>query len=339
MLYVGMDHHVKRSSLAVLNEDGKRIWQGEVKGDTAAVVSAVRELGARYLEPVAVCFEASCGSGHLYDELAAVSRRVVVAHPGRLHLIFKSKRKNDRVDAQKLALLLLTDQVPEVYVPSGEVRDWRQLIVFRCHLVAKRTRVKNEIRSLLLSQGVKAPSRLWTKAGRQWLEGLSWPRKALAFKMGLLLSELTEVQERLRELERYLNAQARRHPGVELLQTIPGFGRRVAEAVMAYIDQPGRFPNSRVIGSYFGLVPSQDQSGSRNRLGHITKQGPSVVRGLLTEAAWMAVRKSATVRAYYEKRKGMDPDRKKIALIATAHYLLRVSLSMLKSGECWRESA
>ena len=72
--------------------------------------------------PFAVCFEASAGYGYLFERLQRVARRVVVAHPGHLRLIFRSKRKNDRVDAEKLAKLLFLDEVPGVYVPSGGTR-------------------------------------------------------------------------------------------------------------------------------------------------------------------------------------------------------------------------
>jgi transposase len=98
-----------------------------------------------------------------------------------------------------------------------------------------------------------------------------------------------------------------------------------------------RFTNPKSIGSYFGLVPCQDQSGGTNRLGHIIRQGPAVVRQLLVEAAWQAVQRSQTVRVYFDRIRKNQKDRSKIALIATAHYLLRVMLAMLKSGEVWRE--
>ena len=83
-------------------------------------------------------------------------------------------------------------------------------------------------------------------------------------------------------------------------------------------------------------------SGATNcwpRLGHITKSGPATVRGLLTEAAWHATRRSERVRCYYERVMRGDPDRRKIALIATTHYLARVMHAMLKTGEVWREAA
>ena len=77
------------------------------------------------------------------------------------------------------------------------------------------------------------------------------------------------------------------------------------------------------VGRYFSLAPCQDRSGGRNRLGHITREGAPVVRRLLAEAAWQAVRPSPTYRAFFERDQREDPQRKKIALVATAPYLVR----------------
>lgn len=106
---------------------------------------------------------------------------------------------------------------------------------------------------------------------------------------------------------------------------------------MAYVDQPERFTSSKKIGSYFGLVPSQDQSGGTNRMGRITRQGPSVVRRLVVEASWSARRYSLSVRRYFERVMRNDKERRKKALIATGHYLLRVMLAMLQTGSVWEE--
>lgn len=92
--------------------------------------SKVVETLARLEKPLNVCLGASCGYGHVYDRLRGIPEEVKVAHPGPLRLIFRSKRKHDRVEAKKLATLLLLDQVPEVYVPSVEIRSWRSLIGF-----------------------------------------------------------------------------------------------------------------------------------------------------------------------------------------------------------------
>jgi hypothetical protein len=103
------------------------------------------------------------------------------------------------------------------------------------------------------------------------------------------------------------------------------------------VDDVGRFGRVKQVGTYFGLVPCQDASADRNRLGHITKEGPAQARWLLAEAAWQGRRRSATIRGFFDRVMRNDPDRKKVALVATAHYLTRVMAAMLRSGEAWRE--
>jgi transposase len=335
MLFIGLDVHLKSSSICILDGNGKRVKQLQVRGHTSRVTEELKKLKKRF----AVCFEASCGYGWLHDELRKLTSRVVVAHPGQLRLIFKSKKKNDRVDAEKLAKLLYLDEVPTVYVPSVDVRSWRNLIEFRQRLLGRRTRVKNGLRALLRGHGVPATSgqRLWTKKGRAWLASVEFPTSQAALQRDLLLDELKAYDAQMTRVDKELNAIARAHPGVTLLRTIPGVGPRTAETIVAYIDDAKRFGRSKQIGSYLGLTPCQDQSAGLDRLGHITRQGPATARKMLTEAAWQGIRRSPRIRAVFERIQRGDPQRKKIALVATAHYLARVMLSMLWTGETWRK--
>src|SRR5262249_24527428 len=135
-----------------------------------------------------VCYEASCGYGHYHDLLSPVASRVLVAHPGQLRLIFRSKDKNDRKDAERLAKLLYLGEAPAVHVPSADVRAWRELINCRSHVVAKRTRAKNGVRALLRGAGVAPPRRpaLWTKAGLAWLRRLALPTGSQQLRRDLL---------------------------------------------------------------------------------------------------------------------------------------------------------
>ena len=124
-----------------------------------------------------------------------------------------------------------------------------------------------------------------------------------------------------------------------VLRTIPGVGVRTGEAVVAWLDDVARFARNRQVGAYFGLVPCQDASAGADRLGHITRDGPPAVRKLLCEAAWQGVRRSPALRAWFERVTRGDPDRRKVALVATAHRLARAMAAMLRTGEAWREPA
>jgi transposase len=284
-----------------------------------------------------LCYEASCGYGHLHDRLARFAQRIVVAHPGHLRLIYRSKQKNDRLDAGKLAKLLYLDMVPQVYVPSTEVRSWRTMIEFRQKLVAKRTAAKNQIRAILRSYGLTAIKNLWTEKGLAWLKSLNELNNFAALQRDMLLEELSELKQKIARIEKELAKVAARHPAVNLLMTIPGIGPRTAEAFVAYVDNVNRFSRTIQLGNYFGLVPCQDASANRNHLGHITCEGPATVRKLLCESAWQAIRHSPKIRAWFDRITGNDPDRRKIALVAVARKLAVVMGAMMRSGEVWRD--
>ena len=334
MFHVGLDIHTKHIAICALDEKGQVVHRSQVR-TIQDMVRVLTGLPDRF----AVCYEASCGYGHFHDLLRPLATRVLVAHPGQLRLIFRSKHKIDRNDAERLAKLLYLGEAPAVHVPSLEVRTWRELINCRSQVIAKRTRAKNAVRALLRGAGIAPPKQpgLWTKKGLEWLRRLDLPTASQQLRRDLLLEEIEALTRQAGRIEEHLNQQAKHSSAVLRLRSIPGVGVRTAEAVAAFIDDPHRFPDAKAVGRYFGLVPSQDQSGDRNRLGHITREGPAVVRQLLAEATWQAVRRSPTVRAYFERVRRDDPQRKKVALVATAHYLVRVMWALLKQGTTWEE--
>jgi transposase len=325
MQYIGLDAHKSQWTFCVLDENGKKVLTKTVHGEWP---------------PFKICFEASCGAGFLYDTLKKVAAEVLVANPNKLALIYAVKRKNDRLDAEHLAKLLFLELVPRVHIPKSEIRAWRSLIEYRRRLMGGRTTIKNRLRALLRGSGkiVPTPS-LWSRAGLEWLASEPFDQPMDRVHRDMLVSELKEANEKIRQVTKELDKISGSNPFVTLLMTIPGVGIRTAEAFVAYIDEAKRFSKTKTIGSYLGIVPTQDQSSTTNHLGRITRQGPSAVRWLLTEAAWEGVRRSPQIRAFYERIRRNDPQRNKIAAVATAHYLSRVMLAMMQSGETWRETS
>jgi len=218
------------------------------------------------------------------------------------------------------------------------MRAWRGLIEHRQRCVGERSRVKNSLRALLRTHGVETPrgKRLWTKKGCAWIGELTFSTAVAAMRRDQFLDDLVYQDRKIRRVERVLLEIANRHPAIALLRSIPGVGPRTSEAFVAYVDDPSRF-RAKSIGAYLGMVPRQDASAGRNHLGRITRQGPATVRKMLAEATWQAVRRSPKVRAHFDRICHGRADRRKKALIATAHHLARVMLAMLKTGELWRE--
>jgi transposase len=248
----GLDVHQRRSSMETLDQNGKHVNRKEVIGPWPKLMEAVDQLP----RPFAICFEASCGYGHLFEQLSQRAERVAVAHPGHLRLIFRAKKKNDRVDASKLAKLMYLDAVPQVHVPKQEVRAWRATIEWRQKLLGQRVRAKNQVRTLLRTYGLVAPKSLWSKAGLEWFR-----QQALGefeqLRRDMLLDELEQVNEKIKRVEKHLAKVAAKHPGVSLLMTIPGVGIRTAEAFVAYVDDVRRFSPGEPGGGVLrpGAVP------------------------------------------------------------------------------------
>jgi transposase len=210
MLYVGLDIHDKRIVICVLGENGQIVRRAQVR-----TIDEMMRILEALPDRFEVCYEASCGYGHYHDTLNPIAARVTVAHPGRLRLIFRSKDKNDRKDAERLAKLLYLGEAPAVHVPAAEVRTWRELITCRGRVIAKRTRAKNSLRTLLRCAGVVPPSRpaLWTKKGLKWLRRLELPTASQRLRLDLLLEEVNALVRHAERIEVHLNRQAARHRG------------------------------------------------------------------------------------------------------------------------------
>jgi transposase len=335
MLTVGIDAHDRMYVMCVLDEQGKTVKEHTVRGGPDQVAAWVKGLGS----PTRVCYEASLGYGMLHDALTTAGVQVQVAHPAHLRSIWQSKKKNDRIDAYKLATMLYLDRVPRVHVPSMAVREWRVLIEHRRRLVDKRTATKNGLRALLRSHAIAAPRgrRLWFGPGKKWLGEVVFESPLAALRRDQLLAELEHFDQVIKAAEKVLDQLGDRHPGVALLRTMPGVGPRTSEAVAAYVDDPQRFGSTRRAASYFGLVPSLDQSAGVKRFGHITRQGPATVRKLLVEAAWQGVRHSPSLKRMFDRIRGGRKEQTGRALVATARHMVEVMVAMLKSGEEWHE--
>ena len=288
MHYIGMDVHSKVTMVCILDENGKVVSERVLKGSLRELVQWMKGARKEYGQ-LKVCYEASCGCGWLHDRLVEMGVRVQVGHPGKLRMIFRAKRKNDRVDARKLATLVFLDQVPLAYVPDSDVRQWRALIEYRGKLVAQRGAAKNRIRAMLRTNVIVAPRGLWSLKGLAWLKELKMSELE-DVQLEMLLDELGTFSARIARVESVLEKRADQEPAVDLLMTIRGVGIRTAEAVVAYIADPHRFRRNKSVGCYFGIVPCEDTS-VKARFGHITKEGPSIVRKLVVEATWQSIRR------------------------------------------------
>jgi transposase len=298
----------------------------------------------RRTRPAVVVIEACSLAGWVHDLCGEIGVPCRVANTGAEAWKYQhTKRKTDRDDALRLAQLYALGQLPEVVTPPKAVREWRALIAHRQALVTRRVAAQNRIRSILVGQGLPAPrgAKAWTECG---LAGIGQHAKPLAEcgpdelwrgMLDLALTDYRQADDLARAAEAKLDAIGRADPGVQLLATAPGVGPRTAEAVVAYLGDPKRFKSGKQVSAYGGLVPRQYQSGEDDRRGRITKRGPAVLRKLLVQCAWAALRYNPWAAAVY-KRLSRGKARKKQAIIAVARKLLVRCWAMLRDGVPWR---
>ena len=287
-------------------------------------------------------------SGWVYDIARVLGIEVAIANPSsEAWRWMKVKRKTDKDDALKLAKLTLLGQLPTVHMPSPQQRQRRRMVHYRRALVERRTAIMNQVRSIYSQQGLSLPSRgkAWTKAGIKQIAESARPIESCAIddlwrgRLHVELQLLESLSKQIDQVDAKLDALGAADDRCRLLQTIPGVGPRLSETVVAHLDDPHRFKSAGQVASYAGLVPKQMESGTVKRSGRITRRGPTLLRSMLVEVAWMVYMRNAWARSFVQRISRGIASRKKIAIVALARKLLVILWAMLRDGTSWRDPA
>ena len=268
----------------------------------AEAVAFYRSLG----EPVLVGIEAGSPCQWFRRLLWECGHQLWVGDAARIRAAEPRRQKTDRRDAELILRLLVEKRFPRIWVPSEEERDVRQLLMDRHQRMRARTRAKNQLQALAMNQGVQKGPRLWSATGRALLASLPMLPHA-GRRRDQLLGLVERLDGEILELDRLIVDEVRRHPQALRLMTHPGVGAQTALAMVLTVGEVSRFARARQVSSYLGLVPSEHSSGGKQRLGHISKQGSSLMRFLLVEAGQSAVKGDAELRRAYQRlsaRKG-----------------------------------
>ena len=296
MLIIGCDFHPSFQQVAILDKRTAEIQEKRLQHREEAE-RFYRSLAG---EQVRVGMEA-CGHYPWFERLLAeLGYELWLGDAAEIRARVVRKQKTDRRDADHLLTLLREGRFPRIWVPSLEERDVRQLPVHRHKQVQARTRVKNQLQAMALSQGVQKKRKLWTEVGRAELEKLELLPYA-AQRRKQLLQSLDGLEAEIEQLNRRLEAEAAKRPAAVKLQTHPEVGPVTALAMVLTLGPAERFASGKKVGSYFGLIPSEYSSGGRQQLGHISKQGSAFLRFLLVEAGQTAARYDAELGRFYRR--------------------------------------
>jgi len=332
VIMVGCDLH-DRSMLirfAVGQGDPQQASFSNERLGWGLLIQRLREVADQHqADRIVFAYEAS-GQGYgLCDFLHDQGVECHVLSPTHLPKTPKSaKQKTDAKDAQMLleqvrGFVLAGNPLPVVWTPPQRLRDDRELVRARVDASDDTTRIKLQILSLLKRYGIRKPSwySSWTKRFVKWLREMA---ASLDEVVAPVLDSLLDRYELFRAEQNKLDkaikklSQADRYrAGCEELRKLPGVGLLTAMTFLTEMGDLERFKNRRQVAAYLGLCPSSFESGEANdRKGRITRQGPSRLRKMLCQAAWVAVIHCEQSSAAYHRIKGGKSNRTKKALVA-----------------------
>jgi transposase len=296
MIIIGVDFHPEFQQIALVDKDTGEFQEKRLAHRDEAE-KFYRGLAAAG-QKVRVGMEASGHARWFERLLAELQIELWIGDAAQIRTKRVRKQKTDRQDARLILQLLLEDRFPQIWVPSWENRDLRQLLWHRHRMVQARTRIMNQLQAVALNEGLRCKKRLWREHGREQLESFRLAPWASRRRRDLL-QLLDRLNPTIAELSQAIEQEVEKCSEARRLMTYPGVGPLTALAFVLIIGEAERFQCGKQVASYLGLVPLEDSSGNRRRLGHITKQGSSILRFLLVEAAQVTARRLPQWRSKY----------------------------------------
>jgi transposase len=335
MLHVGLDLCRVRVDVAVLDDAGAVRLRGAASPDDGGLRSLVQRVRCEVADaPVRAAIESMTGARFVRDTLSAAGWSVQVADAARVKGLAPLACKTDKIDAWVLAELCRRDLVPAIWLPPQAVRCEREQVRFRRHLVKHRTMLKSRIHSALMTFGIPARcSDLFGVSGRAALAALDLPQP-WAGDVAVALELIDALDAQIGACEQDIRRWALSHPYVPRLMSAPGIGWTLGATIAAEIGDITRFDSPAKLVGYSGLCPRVYQSGSTDRRGPLTRQGPAVLRWALIEAAVKASAHPA-FRAHHQRTRARLGRHRgpRVARVETARALTHAIWHMLTRDE------
>jgi transposase len=327
--YIGFDVHKKSISYCLKTADGRIVEEGKMR----ATRDALRQWAREREEPWRGAMEATLFSGWIYDALKPFAAELQMGHPAMMKAIGASKKKNDKLDARKIADLVRCDLLPACYVAPPEIRELRGMLRYRNLVVNQATRMKNKMSGLLMEAGAEY--------NKQRLHGKKYFTQ--------LLDTVEEVPESVKDMlrlsrgamemfettQQQLLAKLRKDPllvkRVALLTSIRGVGEVTALTWALEVGDPRRLTSVSHAVSYCGLTSALVSSAGKDQRGPISKQRNAHLQTGLIEAAKMAPRWNPQLAAVHARE--LERGNRNRATLAVARKLVAYLLAVDKSGQ------
>lgn len=329
---IGVDLHKASLTATVLDSDGVIL---ERKDIPTKCRNQIAEYFASHGPAVQVAVESVGFYQWFWDTVRPKVQTLRLADPAGVRACAGRQTKTDRNDSLLLARLLREDRLPMAYVPDEAVRALRELCRHRHRLARQLALARRHLRWVALKNNLTGPTTFVSDRAQKWLlsqDSKLNPIHRLAGRQ--LLDQIITLERQLSDTEAALKAAVATHPDLAptlaLIQSVPGVGFIIALTILCECGDIRRFDSIDELSSYAGLCPRVTQSGETAHHGHISKQGPPILRWVLQQAAWVAIRCDPNARRIYAriaKRAGS-----KKAATALARKLLSYAWSVCRQG-------
>jgi transposase len=324
MYYIGLDIHKRTISYCVKDAAGQVHQQGKIGTTRCELDAWIKTLP----QPRMMAMEATIFTGWIYDYLLPHAEKVKVAHPLMLRAIAAAKRKNDKIDAAKIADCLRCDFLPECHMASTEIRDRRRMLRYRNLVLRQMVQMKNRVSGLLMETGVSYNKQRLHKLG--YFTELLSSNEEVIDSIRPLLKLSRETINRSQKLDRALTSSLERDPllseRLRRLRTIPGVGPITALTWALEIGDYTRFRSVKEAISYCGLCSAEKSSADKMMRMPISKQRNKHIQHVLVEAAKLAPRYSHELALVREKE--MQRGNTNQATLAVARKLVAYMLAV-----------
>ncbi len=296
----GFDVHRSQITFDYLDTETGEVSRGVIRPATREHLNGwVQRFQGR---EAAFAVEATTGWRFVVEELRAAGIEAHLAEPAETRALRGPKRraKTDRQDARHLRELLQTGRLPESWIPPAHIQELRTLVRLRKTLVDERRAWQQRIQAVLFHQGQPAGTQLTSRQGQADLAGFELtPAARQTVELGLRM--IAGINEQIKPLEQQLVESARHQIGCRALMRHYGIGPLTAVAILAEHGDARRFSSSRKAVRNAGLDITVHQSDAKRAAGKLSRQGPSLLRWALFEAAQSACRATSPDLAYYRQ--------------------------------------
>jgi transposase len=334
-IFIGIDVHKKTYSVTA-------IYDGEIvkRNTLPACPEKFVDYCLKYFPNASIytAYEAGFCGFHLHRHLIKHGIHSIVVHASSIEIASRDRVKTDKRDSLKIATQLSVGRLKCIHIPSIEREAFRSVSRLREKFVRDRTRIGVQIKSLLSLNGLttfkdnKKVSRKWISA---FLNDSTENNSEIAFDLQMMAKRWLEIDNAIKEIENKLAQQANSEMALEqLYQSAPGVGPITSRILINELGDMSQFKNEKALFSYTGLTPQEYSSGEHTRQGHISRQGKPILRKILVQAAWTAVKQDLSLKEAFEKislKAG-----KKRAIVAIARRLIGHIRACLQKNERYR---